>query len=82
MRFRFFVLLIFFTVTFVNGQHSIDSLTKKLATAEGNNKSELFNALSKAYWDIDHGVSLKYADEALEYSKTIDRKSTRLNSSH
>lgn len=67
--------IFYFTVSiFAFGQSSIDSLTKKLASVDGINKAEVLNALSKAYWDIDHEVSLKYANEAFDYSKFISYK--------
>jgi signal transduction histidine kinase len=74
MRLKYIFIIYFSAINIAFSQTSIDSLTKKLASADGINKAEVLNALSKAYWDIDHELSIKYGEEALDYSKFISYK--------
>lgn len=52
--------------------YNIDELKKNLNSAVGEDKAELYNRLSFAYWTADPDTGIKYAEKGLKLSRKIN----------
>jgi tetratricopeptide (TPR) repeat protein len=73
-------LILFLVLSFQTGLTQsdnmfIDSLLFRLESAPSNEKIDVLNDISRAYWQVSLEHSRKYAGEALKIAKDLDDKS-------
>lgn len=68
------IIIFCLSISFLNGQSSMDSLESLLPKVSATDKLEILNALAQAYWEIDPDKTIEFGLQALNLARKLEDK--------